>query len=224
MKLPVLIINFKTYSESSGRRGIELAQSAEKVAKEYGVSIVVVPQLVDAKVIAQEVDIDVFSQHVDPYSPGSATGHIDIQSLSEGGISGTLLNHSERRLEITKLEESVFKAKEHGLKTVVCAGTIALSQAVSVFTPWAVAMEPPELIGGDVSVTSKPEIVKNAVSAVKKGSENVIPLTGAGVKTAEHVGVAIDLGTKGVLLASGIVKAKNPDEVMAEMAKVMTKY
>ena len=60
MKLPVLIINFKTYTESSGRRGIELAQAAEKVAKEYGVSFVVVPQLIDAKVIAQEVDIDVF--------------------------------------------------------------------------------------------------------------------------------------------------------------------
>ncbi|NHJ31610.1 MAG: triose-phosphate isomerase [Asgard group archaeon] len=224
VKLPVLIINFKTYTESSGKRGIELARVAEKVANEFGVSFVVVPQLIDTKVIAQEVAIDVFSQHVDPYAPGSATGHIDIESLVEGGISGTLLNHSERRLEIAQLEESIQKAKNNGLKTVVCAGTIALSQAVSAFSPWAVAMEPPELIGGDVSVTSKPDVVRDAVSAVKKGSEDVIPLTGAGVKTAEHVGVAIDLGTKGVLLASGVVKTKNPYEVMTEMAKVMTKY
>lgn len=224
MQFPVLIINFKTYVEASGSKGINLAKFAEKVAHEYGVTIIIAPQLIDVRAIAQEVDIDVFSQHLDPNPPGSATGHIDVATLVEAGVKGTLLNHSERRLEISILEESVRVAEKNNLLTVVCAGTIGLSQAVSAFNPWAVAMEPPELIGGDVSVTTRPEVVKQAVSAINMVNENTIPLTGAGVKTADHLGSAVELGTKGVLLASGIVKAKDPIVVMKEMAQVMIKY
>ncbi len=80
------------------------------------------------------------------------------------------------------------------------------------------------MIGGDVSVTTRPDAVKEAVAAVKSIDENIIALTGAGVKNAEHVGAAIELGSAGVLLASGVVKAKNPLFVLEEMAKVMVKY
>ncbi|MHA2027968.1 MAG: triose-phosphate isomerase [Candidatus Kariarchaeaceae archaeon] len=222
--LPVLVINFKTYEEGRGAKGLQLAKLSESIAKEYSVDIVVVPQLVDMQSIASQVDIPVFSQHMDTKSPGSATGHIEVSALKEGGIQGTLLNHSERRLEISILEESVDLAGSHGLKSIVCAGTIALSRAVSSFNPWAVAMEPPELIGGDVSVTTRPQAVKDAVAAVISVNPTIIPLTGAGVKTADHLGTAIDLGSKGVLLASGIVKATEPKSVLEEMAKIMSKY
>ena len=224
MDPPVLVLNFKTYLEARGAKGLELSLISEKVAKEYSANIIVVPQLVDMLSIAKEIDIPVFSQHFDPNSPGSATGHIDVLALKEGGISGTLLNHSERRLEISVLEQSVNLARNYNLLTIVCAGTINLSQAVSSFNPWAVAMEPPEVIGGDVSVTTRPEVVKEAVAAVRSVNEDIIALTGAGVKNADHVGAAIKLGSAGVLLASGVVKAKNPAVVLEEMAKVMVSY
>ena len=133
MDLPVLVLNFKTYQEARGVKGLELARISEKVAKEYKANIIVVPQLVDMLFIAKEIDIPVFSQHLDPNSAGSATGHIDVLALKEGGINGTLLNHSERRLEISVLEKSVDLARNHDLLTIVCAGTINLSQAVSSF-------------------------------------------------------------------------------------------
>jgi len=174
--------------------------------------------------IAREVEIPVFSQHIDSKTPGSATGHIEVSALQEGGIQGTLLNHSEKRLEISILEESILLAISHDLKPIVCAGTINLSSAVSSLNPWAVAMEPPELIGGNVSVTSRPQAVKDSVAAVNSINPSIIPLTGAGVKTGVHLETAIDLGSKGVLLASGIVKAKDPKKVLEEMAKIMTKY
>ncbi len=224
MDLPVLVINFKTYTEARGAKGLELAKLSESIANEFGANIIIVPQVVDMLGIAGEVDIPVFSQHLDHKSPGSATGYIEVTALHEGGIQGTLLNHSERRLEISILEQSVQLASSNGLKSIVCAGTINLSRAVSSFNPWAVAMEPPELIGGDVSVTTRPQAVKDTVSAVSSVDQSIIPLTGAGVKTAEHLGVAIDLGSKGVLLASGIVKVKNQKEVLEEMAKIMIKY
>lgn len=210
--------------EGRGEKGIQLSKLADQVAKEYSAQIIVVPQVVDMAKIAEVVDIPVYSQHIDPYPAGNATGHIDASSLKEAGIQGTLINHSEKRLEITNIEAGNSIAKKSGLKTVICAGTIGISQAVSAFNPWAVAMEPPELIGGDVSVTTKPGVVKDAVVAIKKGSSSTIPLTGAGVKTADHVKSALELGTFGVLLASGIVKATNPTQIMSDMAKILVEY
>ena len=224
MDLPVLVINFKTYTEARGLKGLELAKLSASIANEFGANIIVVPQVVDMIGIAGEVNIPVFSQHIDSKQPGSATGHIEVSALQEGGIQGTLLNHSERRLEISTLEQSVELASSYGLKSIICAGTINLSSAVSRFNPWAVAMEPPELIGGEISVTTRPQAVKDTVSAVASVNPSIIPLTGAGVKTAEHLGVAIELGSKGVLLASGIVKASDQKMVLEEMAKIMIKY
>ncbi|MDH5401944.1 MAG: triose-phosphate isomerase [Candidatus Heimdallarchaeota archaeon] len=220
----VLIINYKTYAEARGKKGLELSILADSVSKEYNAQIIVVPQIPDLSLIVEKVDIPVFSQHIDSLPSGNATGHIDANTLLEIGISGTLLNHSERRLEISILEASIEICKSIGLKSVVCAGTIGLSGAIASLNPWAVAMEPPELIGGDISVTTRPEVVRSAVSAISDKSTTTLPLTGAGVKTDEHIKKAIELGSKGVLLASGIVKAKNQKETLEKMAKSLVNY
>ncbi len=43
-------------------------------------------------------------------------------------------------------------------------------------------------------------------------------MCGAGISHGEDVAVAIKLGTHGVLVASGIVKAKNPYMMLREFA------
>ena len=82
-------------------------------------------------------------------------------------------------------------------------------------------MEPPELIGSGVSVTTKPELVKQTLSTIRAMSDKVQPLVGAGVTTSEDVVEAIQMGARGVLLASGFVKAKNPSSVLEEMAQAL---
>jgi triosephosphate isomerase len=47
-------------------------------------------------------------------------------------------------------------------------------------------------------------------------------LCGAGITTGKDVTAALKLGTKGVLLASGIVKAKEPYKVLSEMAEALS--
>jgi triosephosphate isomerase len=42
-------------------------------------------------------------------------------------------------------------------------------------------------------------------------------LAGAGISTGDCVKKAIELGADGVLLASGVVKAKNPEEVLFDL-------
>jgi len=124
MQLPIILVNFKTYPEGRGKRGILLAKAAEKVSQEYGVNIAVAPQLLDTINIVQNVEIPVFSQHMDVKDPGSATGHIDAYTLQEFGITGTLLNHSERQINLATIEEAISIANEAKLKTVALPGSL----------------------------------------------------------------------------------------------------
>ena len=225
MKTPVIVINFKTYQQVVGKNGLHLAKICENIAKENSVEIIVVPQMVDLGVIAKSVSIPVFSQHVDAVEPGSKTGHTTPESVKGAGGTGTLINHSEMRMRIADIDFTVEKCRQVGLETIVCTNNLNVSKACALVNPDFVAVEPPELIGGDVSVTAaNPEIVRNTVNAVKKVNPNVKVLCGAGVKNGKDVAKALELGAEGVLLASGVVKAKNPKEVLMDLVSGTRKF
>lgn len=214
MDLPIIITNFKTYESATGDRALELAKIHEKVAKETGVNIGVAVQAVDLKMIASAVEIPVFAQHVDAVEYGAGTGHILPEAISKAGAVGTLLNHSERRINAGDLEKSIIRAKEAGLYVIVCAENADEGAEINKFNPDLIAVEPPELIGGDISVsTANPEIIKESVEKIGAGKV----LVGAGVKTGNDVKIANELGGSGILLASGITKAENPEEVLKDL-------
>ena len=120
---------------------------------------------------------------------------------------------------ISDIESIVKKCKELDLISVVCTNNISVSKAVAMFNPTFIAVEPPELIGGDVSVTdADPDIVKNTVKEIQAISPKVRILCGAGIKNGNDVRKAIKLGAEGVLLASGVTKAKNPFQVLEDLA------
>lgn len=224
IQVPIVIVNFKTYIEATGKRAVELAKKAERVNSETGVSMCVAPQFTDLAVVADAVDIPVFAQHVDPIKPGGYTGHILAESVKEAGAKGTLINHSERQLKLSDIDEMVRITREKGLLSVVCANNTSVSIAASALKPNFVAIEPPELIGTGISVSkAKPEVVKGTVELVRNINAEVDILCGAGISTGEDVRSALRLGTQGVLVASGIVKAKDPYAVMLEFAEAMRK-
>ena len=224
LQAPMIIVNFKTYLESTGKRAIELAKQAEKASKETGTSIVVVPQFVDLAKIAETVDIPVFAQHIDPVKPGGFTGHVLAESVKEAGAIGTLVNHSERQLKLSEIESIIALTKEKGLISCVCANNPSVSAAVAAMKPNITSVEPPELIGSGISVSkAKPEIVTDTVKLVKQVDPKMTILCGAGISTAEDVSIALKLGTRGVLVASGIVKAKDPYNVLRAFADATKK-
>ncbi|MBC7126743.1 MAG: triose-phosphate isomerase [Candidatus Methanosuratincola petrocarbonis] len=217
---PLILVNFKTYKESLGQKGLELARAAERVSEETGVCIAVAPQTPDLYMITKSVGIPVFSQHADPEEPGAHTGSVTPESLKEAGVSGSILNHSERRLRMDIIEETVRRCSCLGLLTCVCANTPLAGRAVASFSPDMVAVEPPELIGSGVSVSkARPEIVGDAVRLIKDVSSGVHVLCGAGITSGEDVSAAIKLGAEGVLVASGIVKAKDPMKALTDLAE-----
>jgi len=220
IQTPLILVNFKTYLEATGRKAVELAKTAERVSRETQVSICVAPQFTDIAAVAEEVEIPVFAQHIDPIEPGSHTGYVLADAVKEVGAVGTLINHSERQLRLSDIDAAIKIARGKGLVSVVCANNQSISAAVAALKPDMVAVEPPELIGTGVSVSkAQPEVVTATVRLVRKVNPTVTILCGAGISNGEDVAAALKLGTQGVLVASAVVKAKDPYRVLLEFAE-----
>ncbi len=223
VRTPLILVNFKTYSEATGEKAVKLAKTAEKISLETEVCIGIAPQFVDIAPISQAVSVPVFAQHIDPIAPGSFTGHILSESIREAGAVGTLINHSERRLTLADIDATITRARESDLLSVVCANNASVSAAAAVLKPNMIAVEPPELIGTRIPVSkAKPEVVSGTVELVKRINPDVVILCGAGITTGEDVAAALRLGTEGVLVASGVVKAKDPYKSLLEFAESIT--
>ena len=214
---PIVLLNFKTYKESTGKKALTLARKISKVKKNK-YDVVVAPSLLTLKEIAEKTNLTVFSQHTDHISLGAHTGRIPAQELKAIGVKGTILNHSERKIPFNYLREIVDICKGSKLKTVICASTLSEVKKVAELHPDYLAYEPKELIGGEVSVTSaKPDILVKAVELVAEISPKTLVLCGAGVHSKEDLGQALLLGTKGVLIGHSVPKAKDPRKFLEEM-------
>ncbi|MBD3189796.1 MAG: triose-phosphate isomerase [Candidatus Heimdallarchaeota archaeon] len=224
ISFPLILVNFKTYSQGSGQKALELAKICEQVIEETGICIAAAVQTTDIRMIATQVEIPVVAQHIDPIQPGSNTGHVLIDTVKEAGAIGTLINHSEKRIKLSDIDQIIQLAKDREMFTCVCASTPRIAGAVTALAPDCCATEPPELIGSGISVsTAQPEIITETVKIIQKINDKVVPLCGAGITTSEDVKIALELGTQGILIASGIVKATEPKKVLEEMAEISRK-
>src|SRR3989442_9036110 len=154
MRLPTIVVNCKTYPEALGKRGWDLAGRLAAVAQETGASVVLAPPASDLAHVAKLVRIPVFAQHVDAVTPGPTTGWLPPESLLEAGIAGTLINHSERKVAWEEMAKSVPRCRELGLEVIACADDIVEAETLAKLSPEYIAIEPPELIGGNGSVTA----------------------------------------------------------------------
>ncbi|MFA6088560.1 MAG: triose-phosphate isomerase [Candidatus Woesearchaeota archaeon] len=218
MKDPVIVVNFKVYESSVGKNAIILSKILDSASKETNSSIAVCVSAPDISRVFDSVNIPVFCEHVDGVDFGARTGKILSRAIKENGAIGSLINHSEDRIPMDAIKAAVDALKKENMISIVCAKDDFESADVSKFNPDYVAVEPPELIGGDISVTTaNPDIIKRTVDAIKQVSPNVKVLCGAGVKTGADVKKAIELGCSGVLLASGITKVADPRKAILDM-------
>lgn len=217
--LPQIIVNAKAYPEVTGAKAaLALAKACAKVAGDVPVALA--PPLADLATVAQSrIKLSLYGQHCDAHEPGAATGWVTAEALQAAGAAGSLLNHAEHKVPHAQVQATVARLHASSLTSVVCADSLTEVRALAAFKPRMLAIEPPQLIGGDVSVTSaEPAIIRDAVAAVRAISPKTKVLCGAGVKTGDDVAMAVRLGAHGVLLASGVVKAKDPLAALRDLA------
>jgi triosephosphate isomerase len=207
-----VLLNLKAYACDP----VEIAAAAADVADETGVRVAVVPQTAAIGRVA-ETGVETWAQHVSGVGSGSHTGSTLAEAVADAGATGTLLNHSERRRRLADIDAGIRAAERAGLETVVCANNPRQIAAAARLEPDAVAVEPPELIGTGTPVSkADPEIVTDSVAAA---GDEVPVLCGAGISTGEDLLAAAELGAEGVLLASGVAKADDPQAALEALVE-----
>jgi triosephosphate isomerase len=217
----MFIINCKNYQEVSGEKIIRLAKIAEKNSKKYKIQIAIAPPHHLIPLITK-FKINVLAQHLDDKKIGGTTGFMVPEIVKKSGINGSIINHSEHRIPEKDIKRLVNRLKKLKLKTIVCVKNVNEAKKYAKLNPTFIAIEPPELIGtGRAVSTEKPQLIVKSVDAVKSAKNSTKLLCGAGIVTADDVFSAKHLGSKGILVASGIVKARNWQRIIENFSKAL---
>jgi len=217
----MFIINCKNYEEIAGVKIIEFIKIVETISKKYKIKIAVAPPQHLIGLVSKS-SIPILAQHVDNSKVGSTTGFMIPELLKKSNVSGSLINHSEHRISEKKIIELVLKLKELKMISVVCVKNVAEAKKYAKLNPDYIAIEPPELIGSGKAVSKeKPELITKSADAVNSANNNTKLLCGAGIVSGQDVAKALELGSKGILVASGIIKAKNWTKIIEEFSKAI---
>ena len=204
----MIIVNFKNYVY--GKKALDLAKKIKKISSK----IIVAVSPVDVRGIEYYTKLNVFSQNVDfSKEKNKSTGFINIENLKEANAKGSLLNHSEHRINEKTIKETIKKSKKLNFKIILCVKNINEAKKYKKLSPWGMAYEDPKLIATKKSITDyKEDDIKKFINILKK--TKIIPICGAGISKKEDYKKAIELGCKGVLVSSVVANSKNPDKFL----------
>lgn len=204
---PIIIVNLKTYKQ--GAEVLKLARAIEKVDKK----IIIGAQPTDIYNLSKNTKLQIFCQHSDYQDTGRNTGFVLPEAIKSNGAKGVFLNHSEHRIKFDEIKKTISRCKKIGLKTAVFAGDLNQAIKIKKLEPDYLVIEPPELVGGDVSVSkAKPELIKKIKEKLKYDF-----VVGAGIKNNEDLKIAMKFGAGGVAISSAVTTAKNPGKVLREL-------
>ena len=216
--MKIIALNLKAYSESSGVNLEKYAAACEE-NQNKNIQIILIPNVIDttlATSLVRNTSIYVQISHAVPAGP--YTSHVPVELLSKTGAKGLLLNHAEAKMPINEIKQLIREANKFKLETICCAKDDSEAANLAKLSPTYIAIEPPELIGSGISVSSaKPELVKRSIAAVSNVNSKVKVLIGAGISNSQDYKKSLELGADGVLLASAFVKSKNPPQWLAEL-------
>ena len=214
IKAPFFEIGPKSYLY--GDDIMELALAADAASEKYDVDVIFTCPVVDIRRVSEATKrLHVFAPHMDPICPGRGLADILPESLVAAGAEGVMLNHVEKPLYFKVLAETIKRADEVGLTTIVCADSMADASRIAGLHPDIIVAEPSELIGTGVSVG--PEYVSAATDSVKKVDESILVLTAAGIAGGEDVYNTIMAGADATGSSSGVAKAANRPAMVDEM-------
>jgi triosephosphate isomerase (TIM) len=215
---PLLLINLKAYPASLGAGAERTARILEELGRAHGVPVAVAPPTPDLGRVAHAVHIPVLAQHVDPVEAGAQTGFVPPEAVVAAGGKGSLVNHSEHPVSPSEAREVVARMTAVHLVPVVCARDPTAARRLARTGAPYIAVEPPELIGGDRAVsTARPEVIVSTVRAVAAVAPAALVLCGAGVHGRRDVARSLELGAHGVLVASAVARSANPRAAIEEL-------
>lgn len=205
-----------------GNRMLKLAQEIDRIAYKYDLDVIVTPQYADIRLLAENTQyIHVYAQHMDPLYPGRGLGSVLPESVKEAGAVGVMLNHAEKKLTLDVIKQTIARADEIGLATIVCADSVEEVAEVAKLGPNLIVAEPTELIG--TGVASDMGYVRDTIEAVRKINPDIMVLQGAGISGPDDVAQVIRAGALATGCTSGVMKAADPEAAAEEMLYTLRK-
>jgi len=190
----MIFLSLKTYKQSSGDNVIKLTQVAKKVSQDTKIPIILCAQAFDIRRINQQLGVQVWAQHLDPIDPDRHSGWLSPYSAKLAGAAGTVINHAEHEIDFDTITKTIAKCQDYDLKTLVITR--------------------PDLIGSQTAmIEAEPENIKKVIDMA-----SMPVIIGAGIQTGEHVKKTVQLGGAGVILASAVVKAQDPESALRDLA------
>jgi triosephosphate isomerase len=214
------VLNLKLYAGAVGPGALRLGRLLARAGRVARTRVAIAPAQCDVGRLAAALRIPVLAQHVDALRPGAHTGFVNPESVRAAGARGSLVDHSEHPLPEHLVGEAVESLERAGLVSVVCARDVEHARRLAAFRPPYLAVEPPELIGGTLSVsTARPEVISGTVEAVHRVSPSTLVLCGAGIRDRQDVRRSLELGAEGVLVASAVAASPRPAASMRELLR-----
>ena len=214
IKPPFFEIGPKAYLY--GEKMLALAKVIDAVALKYDVDIIVTPQYTDIRLLAENTErILIFAQHMDCLPVGRGLGSVLPEAVKAAGAVGVMLNHAEKPLTQDILQQTIRRADEVGLGTIVCADSVEDVAAVAKMGPNLIVAEPTGLIG--TGKASDMDYVKQTIEAVRAINPDIMVLQGAGISNGQDVYNVIKAGAQATGSTSGIIKAADPAAMTEEM-------
>jgi triosephosphate isomerase len=216
-----LIINLKNYNEISGENSLKIVEDSKKVCLLNHKNIIIAPPPSSVLALSKQ-GVPIVSQHVDDSTIGATTGFIIPEILKSYGAVGSIINHSEHKIDHSQIKNLVKRLRDLDMISIVCADDMDEVDAISRFSPDYLAIEPPELIGKGIAVSkANPSIIRDSVRLVKQISSTVRILCGAGIVDKNDIEKALELGSEGILISSGVVKAPSWYNKILELSSVL---
>ena len=79
---PLILVNFKTYPEATGKKSLPLARKISQVRKQK-YQLAVAPSILNLKEVSEKTKLWTFSQHTDSVDLGAHTGRIPAKELKQ---------------------------------------------------------------------------------------------------------------------------------------------
>ena len=204
----MIVVNFKNY-----KKGKEVLQFAKKINNDCVIACVPSTNISE---VSKKTDLIVYAQHIDSKNSSRDTGFLTVEQTKAAAAKGTLLNHSEHKIPLKQLKETMKECQKQKLKVICCASNLKEAQQIKKLKPFAIAYEDPKLIGTKKSITDHNPIQILKFVKLLKGTK-IFPLCGAGINKKQDVDNAINLGCKGVLIASAMMKNSNPRKFLKQI-------
>lgn len=199
-----------------GEKMLALAKVIDKTAMKYDVDVILTPQYTDIKLLADNTErILIFAQHMDSLPVGRGLGSVLPEAVKAAGAVGVMLNHAEKPLTMEEIAQTIKRADEVGLGTIVCADTLEDVKAIAKMGPNLIVAEPTDLIG--TGKTSDSDYVIDTIQMVREINPDIMVLQAAGISNGQDVYNTIKLGAQATGSTSGIIKADDPYAMVEEM-------